>query len=65
MAVPFTAYKIQGQTSGAVAIVTVDIDIMPSGGIRFKPANGHPVFITDPEALKLFEVALGVQFLGK
>jgi hypothetical protein len=65
MAVPTTAYKIQGQTAAAAAIVTVDIDISQTGGIRFKPATGHPVFITDPEALKLFEIALGIQFLGK
>ncbi len=65
MAVPLTSYKIQGQTAAGAAIVTVDIDISHTGGIRFKPANGHPVFITDPEALKLFTVALGLKFLGK
>lgn len=60
-----TTFKLQGQTSGSVAITTVDVVQWPDGSFWWTPTTGgQPVVIRDPEALRLLGKVFNVKITG-
>lgn len=58
-------FKLQGQTSGSVAIATVDVVQWPDGSFRWSPSTGgEPVIIREPEAIRLLGKVFNVKITG-
>lgn len=59
-----TTYKLQGQTSGSVAITTVDVILQSDGTFKFKPTGQQPVIISEPESLRLLGKVFNIKTTG-
>lgn len=53
-------YKVQGQTSGDVAINTLDVEHWGDGSVHYTRSTGEKVVVRSPDGLQLLADALGI-----